>query len=175
MKKIIVLSALFTNLIFANSLQSNEFARVTHSEPIYKEVRVSQPVQECYEQEYRQKVYDDNYSYSNNNSIGLDTIVGVTAGAILGNQIGKGNGNTAAKIVGGLLGGKIANELRTNDSNSYHYETKYRTKCETKYEKVRTKRVITGYKNYFKYDGVKYSKVTKHPKKRIRIYKTIDF
>ncbi|AXX92591.1 hypothetical protein CPU12_01855 [Malaciobacter molluscorum LMG 25693] len=170
MKRIIVLTILFTNLIFANSLKSNEFVRVTHSEPIYKEVRINKPIQECYEKEYRQKIYDDNYS-SNNNSIGIDTIVGVTAGAILGNQIGKGNGNTAAKIVGGLIGGKIANELRSNSFNNYHYETRY----ETKYEKVRTKRVITGYRNYFNYDGIRYSKVTKNPKKRIRVYKTIDF
>ncbi|RXJ83883.1 glycine zipper 2TM domain-containing protein [Arcobacter sp. CECT 8985] len=174
MKRIVVFLFLICNIVFANSLSSSEFAKVTHSEPIYKEVRISKPIQECYDQRYKVKVYDDN-SYSDNNSIGLDTIVGVTAGAILGNQIGKGNGNTAAKIVGGLLGGKIANEIRSNGSNSYHYETKYRTKCETKYKEAGTKRVITGYKNYFRYEGIEYSKVTKNPKKRIRIYKTIDF
>ena len=39
--------------------------------------------------------------FANDNSIGLDTIVGATLGVALGNQIGKGNGRDVAKIAGG--------------------------------------------------------------------------
>lgn len=68
--------------------------------------------------------------FANDNSIGLDTIVGATLGVALGNQIGKGNGRDVAKIAGGLLGASIANSSRTPSYGGYdesynnnYYET----------------------------------------------------
>jgi len=57
--------------------------------------------------------------FANDNSIGLDTIVGATLGIALGNQIGKGNGRDVAKIAGGLLGASIANGSRTPSYGGY--------------------------------------------------------
>ena len=47
--------------------------------------------------------------FADNNSIGLDTVVGATIGVAIGNQIGKGNGKDVARVAGGLLGATIAN------------------------------------------------------------------
>ncbi|PHO12635.1 hypothetical protein CPG38_06695 [Malaciobacter marinus] len=174
MKKLIILIVLFTSLLFANKTQNlYDFIDVDYSEVIYKYITVKEPIQECYEQEYKQRV-DINSSYDNN-SIGLDTIIGATAGVVIGNQIGKGNGNTAAKIVGGLLGGKIANEIRGSNSDDYYYETKTRTKCVTKYINATRKKIIQGYKNHFTYDGIKYVKVTKKPQEQIKVTKIISY
>lgn len=92
--------------------------------------------------------YDDGY-YSNSNyndSLGVDTLVGVASGAILGSQIGKGNGRVAAQIVGGLLGAKVAHEIRNNYKPSSRYNDNYRddryvttTECYNTYDKVKEK------------------------------------
>ena len=55
--------------------------------------------------------------FADNNTIGLDTIVGATLGVAIGNQIGKGNGKDVARVAGGLLGASIANNSR--DSKVY--------------------------------------------------------
>ena len=55
--------------------------------------------------------------FANNNTIGLDTIVGATLGVAIGNQIGKGNGKDVARVAGGLIGASIANNSR--DSRTY--------------------------------------------------------
>ena len=47
--------------------------------------------------------------FADNNSIGLDTVVGATIGVAIGNQIGKGNGKDVARVAGGLLGAAVAN------------------------------------------------------------------
>ena len=178
MKKLLILLLLVSSAVFGKSLYSYENVRVTHSEPIYKYVTVKKPIQECYEEEYLHRIPGRKiYEESSGNSIGLDTIIGATAGVVIGNQIGKGNGRDAAKIVGGLLGGAIANNMRDNNVvyGEDEYVTRTRTKCVTKYETAREKRVVEGYKNYFMYNGVEHYKVTKKPKKRIKVSKTITF
>ena len=73
--------------------------------------------------------------FANDNSIGLDTIVGATLGVALGNQIGKGNGRDVAKIAGGLLGASIANSSRTPSYESYndnYYDNNYNSRVYAK-------------------------------------------
>ena len=38
--------------------------------------------------------------FANDNSIGLDTLVGATIGVAIGNQVGKGNGRDVARVAG---------------------------------------------------------------------------
>jgi len=64
--------------------------------------------------------------FADNNSIGLDTIVGATLGVAIGNQIGKGNGRDVAKVAGGLLGASIANNSRTPSYSTPNYSNSYR-------------------------------------------------
>ncbi|MFX4242539.1 glycine zipper 2TM domain-containing protein [Aliarcobacter butzleri] len=58
--------------------------------------------------------------FADNNSIGLDTVVGATLGVAIGNQIGSGNGKDVAKVAGGLLGAVIANNLRNTAPTTYY-------------------------------------------------------
>ena len=62
--------------------------------------------------------------FADNNSIGLDTLVGATSGVAIGNQIGGGNGRDVARVAGGLLGAGIANSTRT-PSYSSGYDNAY--------------------------------------------------
>lgn len=185
MKKILLAGLVLTSSLFAGSDSFYDYSRVTYSEPIYEYV-YDQPRREC--REVRHKVryndYDDRY-YSNSNyndELGIDTLIGTAAGAVLGSQVGKGNGRVAAQIVGGLLGAKVAHEVRNNYKPNHRHNNRYddyryetRTEC---YDVVghRTKRKeIKGYKNYFVYNGVKHYKITKRPKRKIRINHIINF
>lgn len=169
---------IFTLFLTLSTLQANgttyyDYAKVTHSEPIYEYVYERIPQEECVEEKVRIPRKSDNYY--NSNAIGLDTIIGATTGVVIGNQIGKGNGRTAAKIIGGLMGGAIANNLRDNErySNVGH-DYEIRTRCYDRSKSVQRK-MLTGYKNYFIYNGQEHFKVTHKAKKRIKITHSIDF
>jgi len=41
----------------------------------------------------------------------LGMVIGAVAGGLLGNQVGKGNGRTAATVVGAVAGGAVGNEV----------------------------------------------------------------
>ncbi|RXJ89132.1 hypothetical protein CRV01_10980 [Arcobacter sp. CECT 8983] len=173
MKKLLLTTTFIVSSLFAGGDSFHDFAKVKYSEPIYEYVYEQEPQRQC--DEVRKRVVDYNSSYSRNDSLGVDTLVGVAAGAVLGSQVGKGNGGVAAQIVGGLLGGKVAHEIRNNyhnDDSNYKYVTT--TECYDTYKNVERK-VITGYKNYFVYKGVEHYKVTKRPKKRVKITHSISF
>jgi hypothetical protein len=167
----------------------NFHAYVTHSEPVYEYRYNEYDNYDNYNNfdnsNYYRSDYDDRYeptyngnTHSSNNNIGLDTIVGGTIGVILGNQIGKGNGKTAAKIVGGLLGASIANNSRHD--NSYAQNTGYTKQYDShnrykKHKKRRKQKVLVGYKNYFVYKNREFHKFSNHRRNRIRITETINF
>lgn len=188
-KKIFLATLILGSSAFAGSDRFHDYAKVKYSEPIYEYVYDRQrPQRECKEVRYKVNNYDDRYYSSNNynNDLGVDTLIGTAAGAVLGSQIGKGNGRVAAQIVGGLLGAKVAHEIRNNYKPSYNnrhnnrynddyrYETK--TECYDVSSKRRHKRkTITGYKNYFVYNGVKHYKITNRPKRKVKITHIIEF
>ncbi len=69
--------------------------------------------------------------FADNNSIGLDTLVGATIGVAIGNQVGKGNGRDVARVAGGLIGAGIANSTRTPSySNGYYDNNSYNNNYE---------------------------------------------
>lgn len=184
MKKFFLISLIFATSLFAQSDRFYDYAKVTHSEPIYEYNYDRNPRQECKEVRHRVRNYDDRYYSSNNydDNLGVDTLVGVAAGAVLGSQVGKGNGRVAAQIIGGLLGGKVAHEIRNNykpqnnynnrNYDNYRYET--RTECHDVRSRVKRK-MITGYKNHFVYRGVNHYKITNRPKRRIKLTHIINF
>lgn len=188
MKNIFLISLLFVSSSFAGSEKFYDYAKVKYSEPIYEYKYDQQKRQKCEEVRYRVDNYD-NRNYSSNkedNSLGIDTLIGTAAGTIIGSQIGGGNGRVAAQIVGGLLGAKVAHEIRNNykpDYNSntynaryddnYRYETK--TECYDIVDKGAQRKVITGYKNYFVYNGREHYKITNQPTNQVKVTHSISF
>ena len=153
-----------------------EYVKVYESEPIYKTVRVRVPYEEVVTKRYNVKVpCGGSYSSVDNNSFGIDTLIGTGLGMAVGNQIGRGDGRIAAKIVGGLLGAHIANSQRQPKyTTNYCNETKYVDETVVKYDYTE-KRKLQGYKNKFTYNGETYTKITSQPKKRIRVTTRISF
>lgn len=172
MKKFLILILIISSFAFAKERRSYTYAYVNHSEPIYQ-YKYDRVYEECEEDYYHNTDYVEE---SNNfNGIGLDTIVGATIGVAIGNQIGRGNGRDVARVAGGLLGATIANNTRHEryGTSQRHYR-KQHNQCENNYTQ-RKRKVLTGYKNYFTYDNREYFKITKRPRNKIRITKTISF
>jgi uncharacterized protein YcfJ len=138
MKKIFFISIFifFTSILSADVIRIN----VDNSTEIYKRSLVQIPHTQ-YIEEQVQIPYD--CGNTDRNSIGLDTIIGSIAGVVIGNQIGAGNGRTAAKIIGGIGGGYTANQLRKGDTC---YRMEFRKKPITKYTTESEDRLV-GYKN----------------------------
>ncbi len=175
MKKLLISIFILSSFIYAKQDKVYSYAHVYKSEPIY-EYRYERVYKQCEEPYYRSD-YDETYSSYDNNSIGVDTLVGATIGVAIGNQIGKGNGRDVARVVGGLMGAAIANnsrEQRSNHRNSNRYKKQYNS-CDDSYYTQRERRVLTGYRNYFTFENRQYTKVTKRAKNRIRVTKTISF
>lgn len=176
MKKILLSAVLLISSLFAGGDRYQDYAKVKYSEPIYEYVYDRSSNKEC--REVRVKVRDDDYYSNYNDSLGVDTLIGTAAGAVLGSQVGKGSGRVAAQIVGGLLGAKVAHEIRNNYKpndryyDDYRYET--RTECYDTPSRVKRK-VVTGYKNYFVYNGVEHFKISDRPLRRVEITHSINF
>ncbi|WP_419766873.1 glycine zipper 2TM domain-containing protein [Arcobacter sp.] len=174
---------ILSSSLFAQGDRFTQRVKVNYSKPVYENIQEVIPnhASRCYEEyEVRTPVHNRTYSSNRNeNIIGVDTIIGATTGVIIGNQIGRGNGKVAAKIVGGLLGATLANGIRNSDyshnnrnNTEYYYETKRRNICNNR---VINKSVLKGYENYFTYNGKSYSKFSPYRENYINIETNINF
>ena len=59
-------------------------------------------------------------------SSGLGAVAGGITGAILGNQVGRGNGNTAMTVIGAAGGAYAGNSIEQNMNHSYSYRISVR-------------------------------------------------
>ena len=120
--------------------------------------------------------------FADNNTIGLDTVVGATIGVAIGNQIGKGNGKVAAKVIGGLIGASVANNMRNYERvdtrsyrDDYYTETKSRNICKNRKPKIIRENVLKGYENYFTYKGNRYMKFSDNRLSYVEVRTKINF
>jgi uncharacterized protein YcfJ len=82
--------------------------------------------QECWNE--RTNAYDSGYYRDQNgrlyrgDSTANGTLLGALIGGAVGNQVGKGDGRTAATVAGAVIGGAIGNNVdRNHDSSAYEY------------------------------------------------------
>ncbi|MFK8080212.1 MAG: glycine zipper 2TM domain-containing protein [Granulosicoccus sp.] len=99
-----------------------EFADVIDVQPVYKNIRVREPRQECWT-ETRQRIvgyespryerYQAHRSESRHSAGGA--VVGGLIGGVIGNQLGRGHSSgsrAGATIAGAIIGGTLGNEAR---------------------------------------------------------------
>lgn len=148
--------------LYADSFLHTQTYKVKQSKPVYENVTIKTPQEICREVEVVQSVP----SGVDRNSFGVDTLIGATAGVVIGNQIGGGSGNDVAKVLGGILGATTANRMRKPTAYEKRYSTQ--TVCETVYES-RSETRLTGYENYFYINGQKHMKFSQHPLKKVSV------
>ncbi|MFK7858854.1 MAG: glycine zipper 2TM domain-containing protein [Granulosicoccus sp.] len=103
-----------------------EFADVVDVQPVYKNIRVREPRQECWV-ETRQRIvgyeaprYERHQAHRSERSHSAGgVVVGGLIGGVIGNQLGRGHSSgsrAGATIAGAIIGSAVGNEARGNVS-----------------------------------------------------------
>jgi uncharacterized protein YcfJ len=133
------------------------WADVLRVDPIYQNVRVQHPQQQCYEQPV---VHEDNRGRT------AGTVIGAIVGGVLGNTVGKGDGRKAATVAGAVAGGAIGNRVGSRSDGSYEST---QTQCRN-VNTVSEERRIVAYSVEYRYRGDIYvSRLPYDPGDRLRI------
>ncbi len=110
-----------------------EYAQVIDVQPVYKNIRVREPRQECWIETTQQIVgyeqpryerYQASRPEQHRSSSGV--VVGSLIGGVIGNQLGRGHSSksrTGATIAGAIIGGAVGNEARGNPSRHRRPQT----------------------------------------------------
>ncbi len=142
-----------------------DYAKVVRAEPIYRQVRVSEPVRDC-----RQVPVYHTRSHSSKSASGM--LAGGLLGGIIGHQVGKGRDKRVATAVGTLIGAQIGHEAVNGHGDAGHRSREivgYEKHCET-HQEVRYEEVLDGYDVTYKYRGRHYNIVMPYdPGKRIKM------
>ena len=127
-------------------------ARVRNVQPQYETVTI--PRQECTSQ-----WINETHRVESRRGYG-GAVIGGVAGAVLGNQVGKGHGREAATALGAVVGAIAGDRLDNRDRRDHYYEPSAREvkRCRTVYD---TQSRITGYRVNYEYRGQHYSTVTR--------------
>ncbi|MBI3230138.1 MAG: glycine zipper 2TM domain-containing protein [Burkholderiales bacterium] len=161
-------------LPMAQAADFEDYARVISVAPQVEQI--NRPRQEChteYVQTERQVTV--NNANTNNGRSNSGAIIGGVAGAILGNQIGNGNGRTAATAVGAIAGAitgdRIDNNGNTTNNNGPTYTTQVSEqpvrRCKT-VDQWETRN--NGYAVTYEFHGHTYTSVMPNdPGKRMRV------
>ena len=158
MKKLVVLGLFVFSSIYGGSFSWYQNVKVIRSKPIYKTITIQKPYRYCYNQ--RVAIRYDN---------GAEPIVAAMtgiAGGVLGHQIGKGRGKTAATIGGAVVGTLVGENLVRGRGDIVEYRN--RRVCETRYRRY-NKTKLMHYENIARFHGRIIKKISNHPLKFIRV------
>lgn len=169
-----------------------EYAKVINVQPVYQEIRLREPRQQCWtEQEryivgYERTTQSSNHR-SNRNSTG-NTIVGGLIGGVIGNQLGRSHSNrsrTGATVAGAIIGSAIGNEsnYRSTRNGRYRnteqvqstpiYETRDVQRCKRTVES-RSENQLQHYNVTYLYKGRKFvTQLPRDPGKRLELQVTV--
>lgn len=154
--------SLLTAPAFAGQDRGWDYAKVVRAEPIYREVRVSEPRELCHEEPVIERTV-----YRGHSDPGA-VLIGGLIGGVIGHQFGGGHGKDVATAAGALIGANHAAQ------HSYHNgrvveRTAYQTTCRT-VRHARYAERIDGYDVTYKYRGrVYHTRMPYHPGERVRV------
>lgn len=154
-----------TTRAYAGETVRYDYAQVLRADPVYESVLVSEPYQECEEASEYRRVGPERAS---NGSVG-GTVVGAVIGGVLGNQVGKGDGRTAATVGGAVIGGAIGNRVGAGASAGGYRGQIVQPACRTVVNQ-REERRIVGYDVEYRYRGdVFLSRLAYDPGTQLRV------
>ena len=141
-----------------------EYARVVDVSPIVRQVRVSNPVRECWDQ----PVY---HTENQPPKSAGGMLVGGLIGGIIGHQFGNGRGRRVATAVGTLIGAKVGHDA-VNGHRDYAQSKQiigYDEVCNTRHQ-VSYEEVVDSYDVTYRYRARHYHIVMPYdPGKRIKM------
>ena len=147
-----------------------DFARVINVRPITKRVKVSNPVERCYDKKVWHEAPRQRSRHSHKNEI-VGALIGAAVGNRVGKRIGGRNGRDVATAAGAVIGGVIGND-HSRRSRHYNHSSGYYDvvqHCETHHD-VSYEEKVVAYKVKYKYRGKIYKTRTKyHPGDRLKV------
>jgi uncharacterized protein YcfJ len=161
--KLIITAMGFCALPLAQAAQFEDFGRVVRVQPRVEQIRV--PRQEC-RTEYVQVPVQQQRS-------GAGSVVGGIAGALLGSQVGGGNGKVAAAAAGAIAGSMIGDRVESNNNaNVAQVQEQAVRQCRT-VEAIETR--TSGYDVTYEYQGHTYtSLMNRDPGNRVRLRVSVE-
>lgn len=147
---------------YSNSNRSFEYAKVVDVRPLYREVRVSSPIRECWDEPVHQ------VRHQSSSAGGM--VAGGLIGGIIGHQFGKGRGQKIATAMGAMIGAQVGHDSVTRENRKNRTTSvEYQERCKTSH-KVRYEEVVDGYEVTYKFRGNRYQiEMPYHPGKRIKM------
>lgn len=127
-----------------------DYARVVNVEAIRRQVRINEPVRECWDE----VAHESDGPFSSRHIGG--TLLGGLIGGVVGNQIGSGSGRDAARIAGVIAGGAIGNSVSRNRQGDYYGRERVVERCEVRHRDSWEER-IDGYRVTYEYAGREYT------------------
>jgi uncharacterized protein YcfJ len=143
-----------------------DYAKVINVKSIYRQVRVSTPIKEC----WNVPVVHSTGGYSHPKSASGMAVGGILGG-VIGHQVGKGRGNKLATALGAIIGASIGHDAVNGhvQSSQGHRYTQYEEQCEVQHQ-VSYDEVVDGYDVTYRYQGERYHiEMPYHPGKRIKL------
>lgn len=170
-----------------------EYAQVLDVQPVYKEIRIRKPQQQCWTEQERHIVGYENVTQSGNrrphrNSTG-NTIVGGLIGGVIGNQLGRGHSNrsrTGATVAGAIIGSAIGNESSHRSSRNGRYRNTEQVQSTPIYEirdverckrtvELRTESQLQRYNVTYLYKGRKFvTQLPRDPGKQLELQVSVS-
>jgi len=144
--------------------RDTDYAEVISTRPVYSQVRVSEPRQECWDERV---TYRDNSYRGGREASQFDTTAGAVIGGVIGgaagHQFSEGSGKQIATAIGALIGASVGSNAVRNDSRrrdggyqDYSERTVYEPRCRTVSE-TRYEDRIEGYDVTYRYGGRSYT------------------
>jgi len=119
----------------ASRNQFTVYADVLRAEPIYKQVVIREPREECWTedetyiiQEGQSNQYHGSHK-THRSSNGGDALVGGVIGGVIGNQLGRKGGRdvrAGATVAGAIIGSVLANEARASNEGSHRRHRRHK-------------------------------------------------
>ena len=148
------------------------YGKVINVTPVYREIRVTHPVKECWSEPVRHTNKTRRIKASAGN-----TLAGGLIGGIIGHQFGKGRGKKLATAVGTIIGAQLGHDadrgyyVRKASNDSY---TRYEDHCETQ-NHVSYEEVVDSYNVSYRYKGSRYqTNMPYDPGKKIKLKISVE-
>ena len=167
---LVTASTLLSAPAFARHDSEWDYARVVRSEPIVRQVRVSEPRQECYEEPVTERtVYRGGY-----NNPGAP-LIGAIIGGVIGHQFGQGHRDGhLATAAGAFIGANHAAANSGYRNDRVVERTVYETNCRT-VRNARYEERIEGYNVTYKYRGrLHHMRMPYDPGRKVRIRVNVE-
>jgi len=141
-----------------------DWASVLRVDPLRRQVRVSEPVRECWQEPVPASQGPFSYGHVGG------TLLGSALGVVVGNQIGHGRGKDVARVAGALVGGAIGHNVSVDRERQLHgSRERLVERCDVRYEDRYEER-IDAYEVTYEYAGREYvTRLPYDPGERMRV------